>query len=163
MENIVISRLESKHIVEAAKLIIPLHNLMVKERQDIFISKDEDWGNYLKIKLQDNDWIMLVALYKDKVVGVCTAEIKHCGDGIETRVRDILFIDYIAVDEEYRRCGVGTKLIDEIKKNAKCRNVKTVELNVWGFNDSAIKFYEKNNMKPKRIVYEYLIDKEKLL
>lgn len=161
MKNVVISRLEQKDISEAAKLIVPLHQSMVQERKDIFISKTEDWEEYLTAKLQDKDWIMLVALSYDKVVGVCTAEVKHCGDDIETRVRDILFIDYIAVDEEYRRCGVGTKLLDKIKSLAKIRKVQTVELNVFGFNESAIKFYEKNSMKPKRIVYEYLIDKEK--
>ena len=161
MENIVISKLDPKHVSEAAQLIIPLYNTMVKERKDIFIPKEEDLEEYLITKLQDSDWIMLVAVSKDNVVGVCTAEIKHCGDNKETRIRDILFIDYIAVDEEYKRRGVGTKLLDEIKSLAKIRNVQTVELNVWGFNTGAIEFYEKNKMKPKRIVYEYLTDKEK--
>jgi len=160
MENIVISRLEQKHIQEAAKLIQPLHNTMIENRRDTFIPKNENWGEYLATKLQDEDWVMLVALNEDVVVGVCTAEIKHCGDNIDTRVRDILFIDYIAVSEEHRRCKIGTKLLDEIKKIAIEQEISTVELNVWGFNENAIKFYENNKMKPKRIVYEYLIDKE---
>ena len=160
MENIVISKLQNKHISDAAKLILPLYKNMIETRRDIFLTKEEDWEKYLETKLQDGDWILRIALSGEKVIGVCTAEIKHCGDDIETRIRDILFIDYIAVDEKYRRCGIGTKLIDEIKQVAKKRNVQTVELNVWGFNENAIKFYDNNNMKPKRIIYEYLIDKE---
>lgn len=161
MKNVVISILEQRHISEAAKLITPLYNTMVNEREDIFIRKEENWDEYLTTRLKDNNWIMLVALVSDDVVGVCTAEIKHCGDGKETQPRDIVFIDYIAVNENYRRCGVGTKLLDKVKLYAQNIKAQTVELNVWGFNGSAIKFYESVNMKPKRIIYEYLIDKEK--
>lgn len=160
MEKVVISKLEIEDIAHAAKLIQALHEKMVDMRRDIFIPKQENWKEYLESKLENEDYVLLVARDENKVVGVCSAEIKHLGDNVETRIRDILFIDYIAVDEEYRRCKIGTKLLDEIKKIAMDQDISTVELNVWGFNENAIKFYDNNQMKPKRIVYEYLIDKE---
>lgn len=160
MESVIISKLEKQDIIEAAKLIQSVHDKMVNERKDIFIPKEEDWEEYLESKLDNQDFVLLAARKEDRIVGVCTAEIKHLGDGQSTCIRDILFIDYIAVDEKCRRCKIGTKLLNEIKNIAKERKISTVELNVWGFNTGAIDFYNNNQMKQKRIVYEYLIDKE---
>ena len=160
MEKVIISKLNKENIPQAAKLIQALHNTVLEKRKDMFLPKEENWEEYLTNKMEDKNFILLVACKENKIVGVCSAEIKHCGDGKETCIRDILFIDYIAVDEQNRRFKIGTKLLDEIKKIAKEEDVSTVELNVWGFNTGAIQFYEKNEMKPKRIVYEYLIDKE---
>lgn len=160
MEKVIISNLQKENISYAAKLINILHNNMVKKRQETFILKEENFEKYLEERINNKDYILLQACIKGKLVGVCTAEIKHLGDGIETVVRDIVFVDYIAVKDNYKRCKIGTKLLDEIKRITKKNNIKRIELNVWGFNKGAIKFYEKNNMVPKRIVYEYLIDKE---
>ena len=161
MEQIVISKLEKRHIKEASKLVQPLHETMVNKRQDIFLQSEEDWEKYFEERLLDKEWVLLVATIEDVVVGVCTAEIKRCGDDLQTKARTILFIDYISVNPKYRRNKVGTKLLDEVKNIAKENNFQTVELNVWGFNKEAMKFYDSNDMRPKRIVYEYLIDKEK--
>ena len=159
MEKVVISRLGLKDIKQASLLIEQLHNQIIQKRKDIFISNENDWEAYLRSKLQNNDYVLLKADINDEVVGVCICEIKHCGDGVETKVRDILFIEYIVVNEKYRRCKIGTKLLDEIKQIAKENKISTVELNVWGFNNDAINFYNNNQMKQKRIIYEYLIDK----
>lgn len=161
MEKVVVSKLKNEDVIEAAKLIQTLHNTMLQQRRDIFIQKEENWEAYLEEKLDDSNYILLVARIENNVVGVCTAEIKRLGDDESTRVRDVLFIDYIAVRDEYRRNKIGTNLLNEIKDFAKENNISSVELNVWGFNASAIEFYEKNNMKQKRIVYEFFIDKEK--
>lgn len=160
MDRVVISKLIKEDIAHAAKLIQTLHDKQVKIRNDIFISKEENWEDYLESKMLDSSYVVFIAHVDEKVVGVCEAEIKHLGDGQNTKVRDILFIDYIAVDKDYRGCKLGTKLLDEIKSFAKENRISSVELNVWGFNTGAIEFYEKNEMKPKRIVYEYFIDKE---
>ena len=161
MKQIVISKLEKSHIKEAIKLVEPLHETMVNKRQDVFLGIEEDWEKYFEERLQNNEWVMLVATVENAVAGVCTAQVKRCGDDVQTKARTILFVDYIAVNPKNRRNKVGTKLLDEVKRVAKDSNFQTVELNVWGFNKTAIEFYNSNDMKPKRIVYEYLIDKEK--
>lgn len=159
MENVIISWLSNEDIADASKLIQTLHKTIVDVRKDIFIAKEEDWKVYLTDRVSDKDYVVMVAKEHNQVVGVCVSEIKHCGDGIETCIRDILFIDYIVVAEKYRGYKIGKKLLNEMKKIAKEKNIPTIELNVWGFNDKAIKFYEQNEMKPKRIIYEYFIEK----
>ena len=39
--------------------------------------------------------------------------------------------------------GIGTKLVDKVKELAIEQGVDSVELNMWEFNDRALKFYEK--------------------
>ena len=155
-----ICKLESGHIHDAARLIKLLNQSMVNSRKDIFLPDDNNFEEYLVSGLSNEDMVLLTATIDNNVVGTCTAEIKHVGDGCKTCVRDILFIDYIVIDEKYRRNKIGTKFLDEIKKIAKDRGCQSVELNVWSFNTSAIEFYDNSGMTPKRTIYECIIDKE---
>ena len=160
MKDISIQKLEKQHIHQASILIANLHDTIITKRKDIFRDNKEDWEEYLMQSINSNDYVSLVAIKESDIVGVCVAQVKHCGDGKETNIRDILFIDYITVDKNYRRCNIGSKLLDEMKSIAKNIGVSSLELNVWGFNKEAIEFYNKNDMTQKRIVYEYFIDKE---
>lgn len=160
MKDISIQNLEEKYIKSASILIANLHHTIITKRKDIFRDNKEDWEEYLKQSINSEDYKSIVALAGGEVVGVCVAQVKHCGDGKETNIRDILFIDYISVEENHRRCNIGSKLLDEMKNIAKNIGVGSLELNVWGFNKDAIEFYNKNDMMQKRIVYEYFIDKE---
>ena len=47
----------------------------------------------------------------------------------------------ICVDEQYRRRGVGKRLLDFVKADAKEKGFSRIELDVWAFND-ALAFYE---------------------
>lgn len=160
MEKIIVSELKKEDITEAAKIIEQVENMHLSERTDIFLEKKTDWKIALENMMNEDDSVIIVAKERNIICGVCEAVIKHCGDNIETHVRDILFIEYIGVKEEYRRNNVGTMLLNEIKSIAKSKNITTLELNVWGFNTEAVKFYENNGMKVKRTIYEYNIDKE---
>ena len=46
------------------------------------------------------------------------------------------------MDENYRRQGVATDMIMFIKEYARQKGVKRLELNMWEFNEGALKFYE---------------------
>lgn len=56
--------------------------------------------------------------------------------------RDFLDIDEFCVDARFRRKGVATAMISFIKEYTKEKGFKRLELNVWGFNEDALKFYE---------------------
>ena len=47
----------------------------------------------------------------------------------------------ICVDEQYRRQGIGQRLLDFVKADAKEKGFSRIELDVWAFND-ALAFYE---------------------
>ncbi len=56
--------------------------------------------------------------------------------------RDFLDIDEFCVDEEHRRKGVATAMIEFIKDFAKENGFQRIELNMWEFNQGALAFYE---------------------
>ncbi|MCR5119696.1 MAG: GNAT family N-acetyltransferase [Lachnospiraceae bacterium] len=56
--------------------------------------------------------------------------------------RDFLDIDEFCVDEEHRRKGVATAMIEFIKDFAKENGFRRIELNMWEFNQGALAFYE---------------------
>ena len=56
------------------------------------------------------------------------------------------YIDDICVDEEYRHCGIGTMLFEKCRETAIEQGCYCIDLNVWEFNESAVKFYGKCGM-----------------
>ena len=64
------------------------------------------------------------------------------------------YIDDIAVDENYRRHGIGTALYNEAVKRAKERGAEVIQLQVSEFNKAAIDFYKSLGMT----VWEYKME-----
>ena len=160
MKNIVISKLEIEDVKEAAKLVASLADYTLDKRPDIFIPNYENWETNLRERIESSDYHMIVAKEDNNIVGTCVAEIKHLGDDEVTKRRDILFIEYIIVKDEYKRLGIGTAMLNHMKQFVKGNNISSLELTVWGYNEDAIKFYNKN-LKVKRTIYEYMSDEER--
>ena len=47
------------------------------------------------------------------------------------------------MDESKKGKGYGKLLMQEVKQIAKQKGISRIELNVWTFNEDAVKFYEK--------------------
>lgn len=63
---------------------------------------------------------------------------------------DSLEIDYLFVDEEYRRNGLGTKLMKHVEDLAKSNGIKTILVNTYSFQ--APEFYKKLGYKEMFVV-----------
>lgn len=63
----------------------------------------------------------------------------------------------IAVDERFRRMGVGKEMMEGAKTECRKRGVRRIELDVWAFND-ALAFYEAEGFTVFRRFMEYEID-----
>ena len=63
----------------------------------------------------------------------------------------------ICVDEQYRRRGVGKRLLDFVKADAKEKGFSRIELDVWAFND-ALAFYEAEGYTVFRRYLELKLD-----
>jgi len=102
---------------------------------------------FLNALVENESSYLIVAEEREEIIGFAEAYIVSAPNFPVLKQRSWLLIDSIAVDEGHRGMGTGQKLFDYLGAKAKERGVEEVELNVYAFNDSAIKFYEKNGFK----------------
>lgn len=68
--------------------------------------------------------------------------------------KKVCLIDQLAVDENYRNEGIGTKLIDYIKSYVKENDFDVLEICVRAQNDKAYKLYKRLGFEPQLITME---------
>ncbi len=89
------------------------------------------------------------------VVGVLGIDYRH----IETPAhvtRDVVFIDSMAVDSEYRGKGIGHLFFDKVRELKRERNADGVELQVNARNRAAYEMYRSCGFTEKSINMELL-------
>ena len=152
--------LELKDYESVKKLVYQVHQLHLKNRPDIYID-----GNPLPIEYFEkiiNDKNSLNYVYEDngEIVGILTSSKQTSRPLQILNSRIVYFIDDIVVDSNHRKKGIGKKLFNHLLDQAKQDNVDAIELNVWSFNESAIKFYESLGMTVKNMKMEYIFNKD---
>ena len=85
---------------------------------------------------------VLVAEADGDVVGFATVQYVHRPEGPYTLPLDFYHMEEFGVDAAHRRRGVATALVDYMKRDARERGFQRLDLDVWGFNDDALAFYE---------------------
>ena len=112
-------------------------------RPDMFIPGfPQEISDYLQVMFNADDRQIIVAEMNNQIVAfACLAE-KTTPATPYRPARHYLEVDEIGVDESVRRQGVGRKLFEEIRCIAMKKGFKRIELNMWDFNEDALKFYE---------------------
>lgn len=105
---------------------------------------------YIDSVLENEKSKLIVVLDNEKVIGLAKADIESAPNIPLFVQRDWLSISTIVVDENHRGKGVGKKLLNYLYDWAIEHKVTEVELTVFSFNDSAIKFYESNGFSVYR-------------
>ena len=68
---------------------------------------------------------------------------------------EYIYIDDLCVDERYRGMHIGKQLFEFVKKTAEEKGCKSIRLNVWKLNESALAFYQKIGFLPLSYKMEY--------
>lgn len=93
---------------------------------------------YLRTLLDRSQFIALVAVADDTVVGGLTAYVL---EKFEQERREIYIYD-LAVQARHRRKGVATRLIHELRDIARQRNAYVIYVQADKVDDAAIRLYE---------------------
>lgn len=102
-----------------------------------------------------NQEVFFVAEMDSHIVGILSYVCRHIESDKQV-TRDVLFIDCLAVKEEYRGKGIGHRMLDYMKSIVKEKNFDGLELQVNAKNISAKRMYEKYGFREKSINMELI-------
>jgi len=139
---------------EVKELFFEVHNLHFENRPDIYNDGNPLPKEIYEDFLHNSDNLNFVYVLNNKIAGVMIAKIIYISSNSIIKARKICFIDSLAVRECNRRQGIGLSLYKNLKEEIRNKNIDAIELNVWNFNQNAIRFYESLGMNIKNIKYE---------
>ena len=126
-----------------------------KIRPDLFRAGAQKYSEAdLAQLLKDENRPIFVGIEDDKMLGYCFCILEEVKDNPVLCDVKSLYIDDLCVDENIRGKHVGSRLYDHVCNYAKSIGCRSVTLNVWCGNDSAMAFYQSRGMKPRKIYME---------
>ena len=146
------AKVEDYNAVEA--IMKQVHKLHVGWRPDVY-KQQETILPLDEFKQAIQEQAFFVAEGEGKVVGILGLMYRH----VETPVhvtKDIIFIDSMAVDEPYRKKGVGHAFFDFLKELKIEKGYDAIELQVNARNKVAYDMYRNYGFTEKSINMELL-------
>jgi len=135
-----------------------VHMLHSNGRPDIFkVEFSKQLENHIYSFFNNENSDVIVALKDDKICGFACVEYVTKTDSPYSHKRRYYHVAEFGVDEQTRRQGVGTELFTYIKQNAFKMGFDKIELDVWEFNEAALKFYEASGFVTYRRYMEFNI------
>ena len=143
-------------MIELLKQVGEVHH---KIRPDLFRSGAQKYCvSDLEELLKDASRPIFVGVEEGRMLGYCFCILEEVKDNPVLRDVKSLYIDDLCVDENIRGKHVGSRLYDHVCAYAKSIGCRSVTLNVWCGNDSAMAFYESRGMKPRKIYRETTLE-----
>ena len=115
----------------------PVYSLLKQLWPKKNLLKDVAQGLFLK-SINTTNKVQICYKYKGKIVGFCSMSITQNF----SQQGEKACIDDLIVDENYRKKGIGLKLITEIILIARFRGCKRIELNSYFDRKKSHAFYE---------------------
>ena len=116
----------------------------------------QELADYLNVIFMQENGDVVVAEMNGHIVGyACLTYVERPGSVFRNPLK-YCDIDELGVDERFRRQGVGRAMIHFIRERAAERGFPRIELNMWEFNEDALKFYESLGFRTYRRYMEYV-------
>lgn len=155
MADIIVRYAKEDDLCRVNELRADVNELHVNGRPDIFRS---GFCNELQKRVYDvfssENADVIVAEFDGTICGFAFAEYIDREETAYNNARHFYHIEEFGVAEGCRRMGVATAIVDFCKSEAKAKGYNKIELDVWEFNEGAIKFYEAAGFKTYRRLME---------
>lgn len=137
------------------KIMSQVQDMHVEWRPDVYKPNDNLIPEDVFEKIIENG-TFYVAEANDMVVGVLEIVFRHIESPSHV-TRDIIFIDTMAIDKNFRGMGIGHQMFDFLKVIKQEKGLDGIELQVNAKNRAAYEMYQKCGFTEKSINME-LID-----
>ena len=152
--NIQIRLAEKKDYEAVISIMAQVQDMHVEWRPDIYKHNDNLIPKDVFEKMIEND-TFYVAESENTVVGVLEITYRHVESPSHV-TRDVIFVDSMAIDENYRGMGIGHRMFDFLKQIKAEKNLDGIELQVNARNSAAYEMYRKCGFTEKSINMELL-------
>ena len=144
------------HILRLLKQVCNVHQDI---RPDIFLRDGVKYTESdLTELLRDESRPVWCAVKDGRFLGYCFCQWEEYRNSSVCTDRRELYIDDLCVDEAARGQGVATALYRYVTAEAKAAGANFITLNVWTGNDSALRFYEKMGLTPRKTTLEMALE-----
>jgi diamine N-acetyltransferase len=126
-----------------------IHSYHMDNRPDIYEDHDLDISDYERLLDDEHRRLLFVEGIDGEVFGYSMLKIVVDPEAGKKNMKErkVLVISEICVEQSHRGKGLGKFLLEKAVEYAKTVDADSLELGVWEFNQTAIKFYEKMGMK----------------
>lgn len=150
---------EQSHISGMIDLLRQVGQVHHLGRPDLFRKGAQKYAEAdLLALLKDPSRPIFVAVEEDKVLGYGFCILKETKNDPVLQDYKTLYIDDLCVDERCRGQRVGSRLYRHICGFAKEQGCRSVTLNVWSCNESAMEFYRRMGLVPQKVGMEFLLE-----
>jgi ribosomal protein S18 acetylase RimI-like enzyme len=99
-------------------------------------------GRFFRDRISDDDSFIFIARISGQAVGYvwCTIQQRH--ENVFKYGQERIYIHQLSVEPEFRRKGVGRKLMHAVESVARENGISRFALDSWEFNKEAHAFFE---------------------
>jgi acetyltransferase, GNAT family len=151
---------QPKDIPDLLRLLEQILSVHHQARPDIFKEEGSKYsGQDLEnLMMQEQTPIFVYENSDGQILGHLFVTIKEVTDNPVLQPIKTLFIEDLCVDQAARGQKIGDQLYQFAVSYAKEIGCYNLTLNVWNDNEGALRFYQRQGMKPQETVMETIID-----
>ena len=132
-----------------------VHDYHCMHRPDFFNRSDHSLDeSYFKTLLISEDYFVFIIEVFAQIVAYAITSVQSYETNPLISNHKRLFIEDVCVDEKNRNKGIGTLLFTSMEDFCRTKLIDYLVLDVWNFNEDAIKFYKRIGMNPVTLRFE---------
>lgn len=137
-------------------LVFQVYKLHLENRPDVYVKIDNPLEKQKFSEILDDENVKVFVVENvenNEIIAYSIVKIMNPLNPILVQ-NSFAYIDDFCVTKTYKRNGIGKLLFKHVINFAKEKEVSSIRLNVWEFNEDAFEFYKKMGMSTRNRIME---------